>query len=560
MLESCRAAATVYPARGVPLEEKDQNHEKDIPSTPGGTVPGGPEGIRDPLFLAAIDSIPDTVFIINFDGTGILWNKRLSEISGYSDEEIAAGMTPMDFFEGEDVREAYRAIERVMTEGVATAEVTLVTRDGRRIPMEYKASLLKNTGGEVLGVCGVGRDVSEKLAAEREREEAIRLYRTLVETSQDGMFLVSPDRRFTFVSPKTAEMHGFSSPEEMVGMDSISLIAPEELPRAQKRFEDLLGGGGLVKNAEYVMLRKDGTRFTAEASLSLIRDENGNPAAILGTARDITERKMIDSELDRYRMQLEEMVRERTSELEQANRELKWLNRELEGYAETVSHDLRSPITSIRLAGEAVAMTWDKRDRVEDLDAEIRRLAEVIQLSAEQADALINDILALSRAGREPTDVGEVDVSEVVTRILEEKAPLIEMNRVRVSVDEDLGTVAANPTHVYQLFGNIIDNALEYNINAEPALQVNYLGDGGGVHRYRIRDNGPGVPPGDTANIFLPFFKGETGSTGIGLSIVEKIVELYGGEISVSNMGGACFDFTIRDRTTAGGPPGRTPA
>jgi len=141
-----------------------------------------------------------------------------------------------------------------------------------------------------------------------------------------------------------------------------------------------------------------------------------------------------------------------------------------------------------------------------------------------------------------------VDVRETVMRIIEEHEPVVATRGVSFVVADDLGKVRANPTHVYQLFSNLIDNGIKHNHNPSPVVEVDYLGEGATGHVYRVKDNGAGILPEDVDNIFLPFFKGEDGSTGIGLTIVEKLVKLYGGEIKVFPNGGACFEFSLKDR------------
>lgn len=119
---------------------------------------------------------------------------------------------------------------------------------------------------------------------------------------------------------------------------------------------------------------------------------------------------------------------------------------------------------------------------------------------------------------------------------------------IAVKVDDDLGSAKANPTHIYQIFANLISNAIKHNDNENPVIEVSCLGDDEeGLHRYLTRDNGSGIAPEYLGRIFLPFVKGKTGETGIGLTTVEKIVAVYGGEIRAYNDNGACFEFTLKD-------------
>jgi signal transduction histidine kinase len=146
-----------------------------------------------------------------------------------------------------------------------------------------------------------------------------------------------------------------------------------------------------------------------------------------------------------------------------------------------------------------------------------------------------------------------VDVSSVVQNVLHERQPALEERETKVVVAANLGYIVGDQTQLYQVFTNLIGNAIKHNTGNEPIIEVSYLGDDeDGAHRYVVRDNGPGIPPESMERLFIPFFKGETGETGVGLATVEKIIEVYGGEIRAYNNNGACFEFTMNDLNDAG--------
>jgi two-component system sensor histidine kinase ResE len=193
----------------------------------------------------------------------------------------------------------------------------------------------------------------------------------------------------------------------------------------------------------------------------------------------------------------------------------------------------------------------------EETAQQVLEVAGIMQASGENAIELVDNMLDLARAGHEPRDAREVPVGEVLKRVLEERRLLIEKKGVKVEAGGELGRVRANPTHIYQLFANLVGNAVKYNDNPAPRVAVEYLGEGaGGAHRYLVRDNGTGIPEEDLERVFDPFFKGESGGTGIGLAIVEKIVKTYKGEIRACNDNGACFEFSLKDYVSEGGGHG----
>lgn len=307
--------------------------------------------------------------------------------------------------------------------------------------------------------------------------------------------------------------------------------------------------------------RKDGERVPCLLSGSLIKGEDGEPLALCGVGRDMTEQKRVEEELRRHRENLEELVQERTaalrelnrklvveiSEREQMEKELRRLNRELEGYAHTVSHELRTPLSGIYLALEWLQRLTGELSAESD-ESEVESIAQQAMANVERAELHIKNLLALAEAGQVPRKTEEVAVSEVVAEILQEMELEIADRDVRFRVDGDLGSVRADRTQIYQLFLNLIENALLHNDRPGLEVRIELLGkDPGGYSRYLVKDNGRGIDSEESESIFLPFFRGEKGSTGIGLATVAKIVKVYGGEVGAYNDGGACFEFAVKD-------------
>ncbi|MBU1670699.1 MAG: response regulator [Actinobacteria bacterium] len=220
---------------------------------------------------------------------------------------------------------------------------------------------------------------------------------------------------------------------------------------------------------------------------------------------------------------------------------------ELDGFAHTVSHDLKGPLTAIKVASDTL-LRLTSRPTTETTCMDIDEIAVLISRNVDKASALIKDILSLAEAGQVPKEVSEVDVRQVVERVLEEKSGDIREKGVEVAVDEDLGHVIASPTHIYQVFLNLIGNSISHNDSPSPRIEVSCLGrDADGRHRYQVSDNGPGIPPDMIDRIFIPFTSGRAGGTGIGLSIVDKITRVYDGSVTARNEGGACFEFSMMD-------------
>lgn len=220
---------------------------------------------------------------------------------------------------------------------------------------------------------------------------------------------------------------------------------------------------------------------------------------------------------------------------------------DIDRYARTVSHDLRSPLASIGLT------TVLLEERLKDLlgvegDDEATELIESIKKNVEKAHDLITSLLSLAEIGLVSENLETVDVGAVVGDVLDEyKAVLVEKDTA-VKVGEDLGNLGASPAQIRQVFANLIGNAIEYAHNEHTVIQVAHLGrDENGGRRYLVRDNGPGIPENLLDRLFLPFVSQKGGGKGLGLAIVYTIVRAYGGSVRAYNDHGACIEFSLKD-------------
>ncbi|MBU1670305.1 MAG: PAS domain S-box protein [Actinobacteria bacterium] len=365
----------------------------------------------------------------------------------------------------------------------------------------------------------VGQAIARaKLSAAIRESEA--LYRALVETFPDGVVVIDRDGIITNASIEAIRMRGGYETEELVGRSVFELISPEERHVAMYSLETGLEEGS-IRNLEYNVVRKDGSLMVGEVNATVIRGEDGKPVRAILTIRDVTQRK-------------------------EAERALQALNNELEGYAHAVSHDLKGPLASIRAASETIGTLMKGEEESAALQG-LREMARIIEDNVRRSTELIDELLMLAEAGQQPWDVEDVDVGGVVDRVLKERSAAIEGRKVRLDVDDDLGTVRASPTHMYQIFSNLIDNAVKHNDSTEPVITVSYLGRDDGRHRYRVRDNGSGIDPEMAEKVFLPFYAMKKGEHGVGLAIVAKIVGVYSGTVRVFNDEGAVFEFEIHE-------------
>jgi PAS domain S-box-containing protein len=534
-LESCCGNGYLY--RGDKMKKK--NPRMAIPETSEPRQPAGPgrtggdhaskaadRGRAETLPLdsgdalkALIDWIPVGILLTSTEGAVLNANQAFLDIAGgYSMEELLR--TPVSSLYV-DPTDRERILKSLLEDGSIHDFETRVNIKGGKILWISISSVVGVTPSGRKMIISAIQDIGERKQAEEALRESEEMYRTLVDTSPDAIIVSGVDATITNVSGGAVGMFGYQSPDEMVGRNVFELFAPEERERAinnrKLRYES-----SAPRYVEYTMLRKDGARFGVELSASVFHDSTGNPLGIIGVARDITERK-------------------------RAEEQLKKMNAELDAFAHSVSHDLRGPLASLFGANKTLQLLMRDPD-IEGFRSNILEMTGIIDTSTARAEKLIGDVLSLAETAQVPEEVSEVDVSEIVEEIIEERVVDIQERGIELRAGKELGTVVANRTHVYQIFSNLIGNAIQHNDNARPTVEIEHLGDDGeGGHRYLVRDNGSGIPPQDLERIFIPFFRGKSGATGIGLSTVEKILKVYGGDIKARNDNGTCFEFLIKD-------------
>jgi PAS domain S-box-containing protein len=398
---------------------------------------------------------------------------------------------------------------------------------------------------------GLRRRISE---LEKELEEFKRAHsvtpdeslfaKHIVETVREPLMVLDTSLRVLSVNP--AFCRTFQTDSRQTDGKLVYELGDNQwdIPKLRRLLEEILPENSTFEDFEVDHEFPEIGRKTVVLNARRIDDAQ----MILLAFEDVTERKKAEDALKLERNGLEDTVEQRTADLEHAVSDLEKSNVKLDGYAHTVSHDLRGSLA--RIEGATVSLQNLLRSpEIEDLHPRIDEMVDIINEGVEKATALIDDLLSLAEAGQAPTgEVVEVDVRAVVERIQQEALEKIKEKGAEVEVDDELGKLEASPTHIYQLFSNLIVNAVIHNDNQNPVVEVNYLGpDGAGGHRYLVRDNGSGIPEEDLNRVFIPFFKGESGQTGIGLAIVAQIVNTYGGIVKAYNDNGACFEFTISD-------------
>jgi two-component system sensor kinase FixL len=430
-------------------------------------------------------------------------------------------------------------MEQLNMASVEVNELTLKTMGGKRLFVTLFSSPTKNIKGQINGSQGVLYDVTpQKELQERTTE------------------LRQSEQRFRLVAEATSDLiyewdMATNSLDWFGDIDGALGFEWGEFPRIMEAWVDRIhpdDQAGLVNyvkwlrrsvniiQAEYRIRRKDGTWcYWAEHAVPVL-DGKGNPLRWIGACVDITERKEARKNLEKLNMELESSVQE-----------LSRANKQLEEFAYMVAHDLKTPLRGIGTLADWLVM--DYADKFDEAGKEQVRL---LNKRAKQMSVLIDSIKQYSMLGQNIQKKKQVDLNDVISEVISIITP---PENIEVIIEDKLPAIVCERTHIIQIFQNLLSNAVKYMDKPKGQIKVGYNEDDN-FWKFSVVDNGPGIQQKYFEKIFKIFQtlspRNGIESTGIGLSIVKKLVELNNGRVWVeSEVGhGSTFFFTLSKQSS----------
>ncbi len=409
-------------------------------------------------------------------------------------------------------------------------EVILKTTEGREVHVLKNISRFEDPVSGVEVFYGIMIDITERKMAEALLSESETRYRQIVETAQEGIWMMDEKFDTIFVNKKMCDLLGYSN-EAMLGSSLKSFIAPNDLalsyPLVQK------SRNGESYNLDLPLQTSTGSRIWVTLSASPIFDPEDKFTGALAMVTDISKRKMD-----------EEQIKRSEADLDIRNKELKRKNTELEQFAYVASHDLQEPLRTTSSFVQLLKQQYQGK-----LDERADKYLRFIHESSDRMKVLIKDLLDYSRIGTK-NELELVDCNAIIKNVIADLHSAITESGTIITISE-LPLINGYSTEIKQLFQNLLINAIKFrrtDVQSEVQVAARREED---QWIFSFRDNGIGIDKAHNDRIFIIFQRLHTRTeyqgSGIGLSHCKKIVELHHGKIWVESTPGkgSTFYFSI---------------
>ncbi|MDD4924207.1 MAG: PAS domain-containing sensor histidine kinase [Dehalococcoidales bacterium] len=510
-----------------------------------------PSDIKDKWYKYIIHNATEGFFITDMNTRILDVNDAFCNMSGYSRKELLnMGLYDLDvkYLNSPNGKQEMIAVFKNLI-GFETKpnEFSMVQhrrKDGRIIDISVSLKYMNVMGGVFFHF---NRDVTMQKQLYQQLKESEDMYRTLVELGDrvgEAVVMLQDTEKVealqTFVSDEWCRITGYDR-EELLKKSFFDILHPKYLKNSIERHRKKMGGSVIPHYFEMYIINKSGVEVPIELT-SGYTNYHGS-SAIVAYIKDITERKMIEKELEQYNINLEQLVKKRTAELENMNRSLIYFNNNRTKFIQSVVHELKTPITPIQAASEILVAELPK--------GPLRELAVQINQGAKNLDRRVDELrdIAKSERGILQVELKLIDTNRVIREAVKYMA--IEANKKNVALSlempQKLPKIKGDRDRIHQVILNLLSNSIKYThaggkINVAATTGENEI-------IVAVQDSGCGLTKTQMEHLFdmTPKPHNKADGLGLGLIISKNIIERHGGSIFVQSKRnrGSTFTFTI---------------
>ncbi len=467
-------------------------------------------------FTELFEALQEGIYVTTAEGKIVDVNPALVRMLGYSSKEELAKREVSEIFPGSAQRDLVK--QEIEQYSVSRGhELTLIRKDGTSIVCLNASSAVRDNKGRILRYQGSLVDVTERHEMERRLHQQQEFARRLVDSFPDLILVVDTTGKYTFVSPRSAEVLGYGV-QDFTQFEFGGPLHPEDLHGAMALYKDILSGKETFASLEVRVRHRQGDWRRIRFNFSPLCDERGSIEGVVLSGRDVTDIKRLEEQL----IQAEKLAA---------------MGQMLAG----VAHELNNPLTAI------LGVTELLRERAGVEDSTKRQL-ELTHRQARRAARIVQNLLEFSRPASPQKKL--LDVNELIERTLQLQDHSLRRNSIEVDFRSvpDLPRITGDANQLIQIFLNLVTNAEQAIREVREAGRIQ-IRAGRRENRIAItiQDDGVGIRPEALQRIFDPFYttKRPGGGTGLGLSICMSIIREHGGNIEAEVLPGGGSAFTV---------------
>jgi len=474
-------------------------------------------------FAAIVDSSNDAIISITLDGIITSWNSAAERIFGYTESEVLGKhislILPQDRLNEED-----NILERISNdERIHHYETLRLAKSGLQIPVSLSISPIKNNQQEIIGASKIARDISDQNLA----KEKTAMLAAIVDSSDDAIISKNLNGYITSWNRGAENIFGYTE-HEAVGKH-ITLIIPEYRRQEEDMIIGKVRSGEKVEHFETKRITKEGKEIDLSITVSPIKNDKGEITGASKIARDISERVKAHEQLEAYAEQLKNM------------------NKYKDEFISIASHELNTPLTSIKVYLQMLAGNMEAE---EINQVHYSYVQKAIYLSG-KLEKLVKDLLDVSRieAGKLELHITNFNLRQMLDDTLDSSRGMSRQHNIVIyeGTAEPL-LISGDKDRLEQAFINVISNAIKYSPHADKVI-IRTKKEFNNVI-VSVEDFGIGIPADQMQNLFSRFFRAKGLSPtfsglGIGLYLSNQIITRHNGTIEVSSEEGKGSVFTI---------------
>ena len=478
-----------------------------------------------------IETANAPIFGIDSEGMVNEWNQTSEKITGFTKKEVLGQDLVKRYITSAYQTKVKKVLDNALKgEETANFEFPIFSKDGNRVMILLNSSTRRNVNGEIVGMLGVGQDISKMDELRTVSDAIAKELRQFIETANAPIFGIDSNGMVNEWNQSSEKITGFTK-EEVLGQDLVATYINSNYQKSVKKVLDNAQRGVETANFEFPLYAKDGKRIMILLNSSTRRNSDGKIIGMLGVGQDITI-------LNEYKKNLESKVEYRTQELQESLEREKELGQLKTSFVSMASHEFRTPLTSIKAISDIILRYSNKLSQ-ESINARL----EKIKKEVDDMTIMLDDILIIgkSEAQKLAFNPDIEDIVFLIRQIITEYQFSDTTNRQLIyDIPNSIIMINVDKKWIKHIIINLISNAEKYS-NKNTPIKISIHQNQSNIS-FSFQDYGIGISKQDIKKLFEPFHRGSNAQnipgTGLGLSVLQQAVDLHNGKIEVeSNLG-----------------------